>query len=133
MFDPNIGAGTRWQKGQSGNPGGRPRSRILSEALRAQLGQLKPDDPQGRTFAEIVAANLVEIACSSGPGALAAANEITNRLEGRAHQSVEISDVTRELRSKSDGELQHYLQFGCWPEDTQIPSSVGPHVGAAEE
>jgi hypothetical protein len=50
-FDPNIGAGTGWRKGQpSPNPGGRPRSRVLSEALRTRLGEIKPDDPEGRTF-----------------------------------------------------------------------------------
>ena len=63
MFDPSIGSGTRFRKGVSGNPGGRPRTRVLSEALRAQLGEMKPDDPAGRTYAEIVAANLIEIAC----------------------------------------------------------------------
>jgi hypothetical protein len=41
---------------------------------------------------------------------MTAATEITNRLEGRAQQSIEISDVTRELRNKSDGELH----TGIW-------------------
>ena len=40
-FDPSIGAATRWKKGRpSPNPGGRPKSRLLSEALRAQLGRI---------------------------------------------------------------------------------------------
>jgi hypothetical protein len=123
-FDPAIGAATRWRKGQSSpNPGGRPKSRLLSQALGARLAEIKPDDPELRTYAEVVAANLVEIACSRGPGAVAAANEIVDRVEGRAHQSVEISDVTRELRGKSDGELRHYLQFGCWPDDEETARS----------
>jgi hypothetical protein len=55
MFDPSIGAGTRWKKGQpSPNPGGRPRTRLLSEALRTRLAEVKPDDPAGRTYAEVV-------------------------------------------------------------------------------
>jgi hypothetical protein len=62
-FDPAIGTATRWKKGQaSPNPGGRPKSRLLSEALRTRLAEPKPDDPQGRTYAEVVAANLIEIA-----------------------------------------------------------------------
>src|SRR5215472_6933757 len=89
MFDPSIGVGTRFRKGVSGNPGGRPRMRVLSEALRAQLGEIKPDDPAGRTHAEIVAANLID---TEGPGAVHAASEIADRLEGRARQQVEIAD-----------------------------------------
>ena len=46
-FDPNIGRGTQWRKGTSGNPGGRPRSRLLSEALRTRLAEVKPGDPAG--------------------------------------------------------------------------------------
>jgi len=47
MFDPDIGKATRWKKGQaSPNPGGRPRSRLLSEALRTRLAEVKPDDTQ---------------------------------------------------------------------------------------
>ena len=53
MFDPNVGAGTRWKKGSSGNPGGRPKSRLLSEALRSRLAETKPDDPEKRTESEI--------------------------------------------------------------------------------
>ena len=64
-FDPSIGRATQWRKGQpSPNPGGRPKSRILSEALRTRLAEVKPDDPAGRTYAEVVPENLVEIACS---------------------------------------------------------------------
>jgi hypothetical protein len=67
-FNPSIGASTRWKKGQrSPNPRGRPKSRLLSEALRSRLGELKPGDPEGRTFAEIIAANQIEIACSPWP------------------------------------------------------------------
>ena len=46
-FDPNIGRGTQWRKGTSENPGGRPRSRLLSEALRTRLAEVKPGDPAG--------------------------------------------------------------------------------------
>ena len=64
------------EKGTQPESGGRPKSRILSEALRNRLAEVKPDDPVGRTYAEMVATNLVDIACSEGPGAVHAANEI---------------------------------------------------------
>ena len=64
-FDPAIGNATRWKRGgPSPNPGGRPKSRLLSQALSSRLAEIKPDDPKGRTYAEVVAANLIEIACS---------------------------------------------------------------------
>jgi len=113
-FDPSIGTATRWRKGQaSPNPGGRPKTKVLSEALRAKLAEVSADDPEHRTNAEIIAENLVRIASSENRGAIAAAAEIGNRVEGRAH-SVEISDIRQELRDKSDFELQYYLEHACW-------------------
>jgi hypothetical protein len=121
MFDPNIGAATRWKKGQpSPNPGGRPKSRLLSEALRTRLGEVKPGDPTGRTYAEVVAENLIEIACSEGPGAVHAANEIGNRIEGRAPQSIQISDLVADLQSRSDEELEFHLANNRWPTDEEL-------------
>jgi hypothetical protein len=118
-FNSDIGRATRWRKGQSGNAGGRPKSRLLSEALRSRLAEVKPGDPAGRTYAEVVAENLIEIACSEGPGAVQAASEIADRLEGRSRQSVEFADITAELRNKSDEELRFHLQHDRWPTDEE--------------
>lgn len=115
-FDPQIGAATRWRKGQpSPNPGGRPKSRLLSEALRTLLAEVKPGDSAGRTYAEVIAANLIEIASGEGPGAVHAANEIADRIEGRAPQSIQISDMTADLQSRSDEELEFHLSNNRWP------------------
>jgi hypothetical protein len=120
-FDPNIGTATRWKKGQpSPNPGGRPKSRLLSEALRTKLAEVKPGDQAGRTYAEVVAENLIEIACSEGPGAVHAASEIADRLEGRSRQSIEFSDITADLRNRSDEELLFHLEHGRWPSDEEL-------------
>ena len=122
-FDPSIGKSTQWRKGQpSPNPGGRPKSRLLSEALRMQLAQVKPGDPTGRTFAEIVAGNLIQIACSQGPGAVHAASEIADRLEGRAPQSIAISDIAADLQRRSDEDLQFFLQHNRWPDENDVPA-----------
>ena len=115
MFGPNIEAGTRWKKGSSGNPGGRPKSRLLSEALRSRLAEVKPGDPASRTYAEVVAENLIEIACSEGLGAVHAASEIADRLEGRSRQCSEVGDFMADLRSRSDEELQVFLSNNRWP------------------
>lgn len=115
MFDPGIGRATQFRKGQSGNAGRRPKSRLLSEALRTRLTEVKPGDPAGRTYAEVVAENLIEIACSQGPGSVQAANEVADRIEGRPTQSVQIGDFRQELAAKSDEELLFHLQHDRWP------------------
>lgn len=119
-FDPKIGVATRWRKGQpSPNPGGRPKSRLLSEALRTRLAEVKLGDPQQRTYAELIAESLIDVACSGGPGSVAAANEIADRLEGRSPQHIAISDFTAELHTKSDEELRFHLQHDRWPTDEE--------------
>jgi uncharacterized protein DUF5681 len=114
-FDPSIGKATQWRKGQSGNAGRRPKSRLLSEALSIRLAAVKPGDPAGRTYAEAVAENLIEIACSEGPGAVHAASEIADRLEGRSRQQIEVADITADHRSRSDEELPFHVQHDRWP------------------
>jgi len=119
MFDPAIGSGTRWKKGSSGNPGGRPRTRVLSEALRNRLAEAKPDDPEHRTWAEAIAANLIEIAASKSANAIAAANEVSDRAEGRPSQHLQISDFQADLQSRSDEELKFHLANNRWPSDEE--------------
>jgi len=120
VFDSNIGLNTRWRKGQpSPNPGGRPKSKLLSEALRNRLAEVKADDPVKRTWAEVVAMNLVEIAASKSSNAIAAANEVCDRAEGRPTQTVRVSDFATDLQSRSDQELEFYLAHGRWPSDEE--------------
>ena len=45
----------RWKPGQSGNPGGRPKTAKLSEAYRAKLTAIVTGDSEGRTYAEAIA------------------------------------------------------------------------------
>lgn len=68
--------GTRWKPGQSGNPKGRPKAITLSEAYRKELAKVDPSDPQGRTYAEVLAEQMVIKAKASGEAAssIAAAN-----------------------------------------------------------
>jgi hypothetical protein len=40
-----------------------------------------------------------------------------DRLEGRARQHLDVADVTKELREKSDGELLFHLAHNRWPEE----------------
>jgi hypothetical protein len=120
-FDPGIGKATRFKKGQpSPNAGGRPKTRLLSEALRVRLAESVPGDLGGRTYAEVVADNLISIACSQGPGAVAAMAELSNRAEGKARQEIAISDITRQLREKSDAELLFHMENSRWPDEGEL-------------
>ena len=76
-----------WRKGQSGNPGGRPKKLPLTDELRKLLAEVVPDDRQRRTFAEKIAEAVVKKAAK---GNLQAVREIADRVEGKARQGIQI-------------------------------------------
>ena len=73
--------------GKSGNPSGRPKSKLLSEAYRKKLGELVPGDPEGRTFAEKICDEMVRLASK---GKHLHASEIADRVEGKPRQSYDV-------------------------------------------
>lgn len=89
---PNS-AGTRFKAGQSGNPGGRPRKKPVTERYEKDLeGELPEKDrkllglEKGATRGDGLARAQVNKAVK---GDTVAAKEIADRIEGRARQSVE--------------------------------------------
>ncbi len=102
--------------GQSGNPSGRPRTRGLVSPLRAKMAEVGPD---GRSLEDRLVGVLIQEALKGGQR-LAAVAVIFDRLEGRAHQQIQIADVTKELREKSDGELLFHLAHDRWPEGDEL-------------
>ena len=87
-LDPAIGKKTQFQPGQCPNPGGRPKKKPVTELYRAQLEKPVPDDPKHRTYGEL----LVESLFGAGiRGNLRAVVEITDRLEGKATQPVQLT------------------------------------------
>jgi hypothetical protein len=103
-----------WKRGQSGNPGGRPRKNKLADAMRAWLERV--DEKTGLTNAELVAAAVGKKALK---GSAEAFRVIADRTEGKPSQSV---TVTREsglgpvLSQLNRGELRHYAETGELPE-----------------
>jgi Family of unknown function (DUF5681) len=75
-----------WQPGQSGNPGGRPR-KYVSEAYE-QLAFEPVPKKAGKTYAELLALAQFRKALK---GNTMAAKEVTDRLEGKAPQAVELT------------------------------------------
>src|SRR5271156_3903817 len=88
---PDVGKPHQWKKGQSGNPSGRPKSKTLSDAYRNKLEEPVPNDPEGRSWAELIAEAQVRDAVR---GNVQAAREIADRTEGRARQASEFEDKT---------------------------------------
>lgn len=77
--------GNRFQKGQSGNPNGRPKSAFLSDALRRKLRETMPDATE-KTVADAVADALVKEALD---GDVSAIREIFDRTEGKPLQTLD--------------------------------------------
>ena len=69
-------AETRFKPGQSGNPKGRPKSALYSDALRSKLSEVDETDEHQRTYAEILAEQAIIKAKS---GDIQALNHVADR------------------------------------------------------
>lgn len=100
--------GKGFMPGKSGNPGGRPKKTVLSDAYRAVLEREVPDDPKGRTFAELIA-DQIALDAIKGRNKVSAAAELADRTEGKVKETHEISitplDITVRF-VKSTGKLK---------------------------
>ncbi len=86
--NPNIGKlgiATRFKPGVSGNPGGRPKTRILAEMLSAIGNEIEPKS--GKVFFQVAAEALVRKVFRGDIGAF---KEFADRIDGRATQHVEL-------------------------------------------
>src|SRR3954468_21707087 len=69
-----------WQPGQSGNPGGKAKTKLFQQALRNVLSL-----SEAETIARVVVREAKK-------GDWTAVNIIADRLDGKPHQSVEVTD-----------------------------------------
>jgi len=114
--------------GQSGNPQGRPHTRGLIAALRLKIAEIAPD---GRPIEEHLVEVLLQEALH-GRHRLPAVELIFDRLEGKARQTLEVADITRELREKSDEELMFYLEHTRWPSTEELRLLTQPKEPLSE-
>jgi len=80
--------------GQSGNPNGRPKARVISEIMRDLLGEpasIAQVDLAGKTFAEHIAALVMRGAAKGNPVLI---NAILDRTEGKPRQMVGIGPAS---------------------------------------
>jgi hypothetical protein len=73
-----------WPKGTSGNPGGRPRNKPITEELERQLLQ---EGPSGKTWAAAIVEAMLRRASKGDVRAFA---ELADRLEGKTAQPVQM-------------------------------------------
>jgi hypothetical protein len=81
-----------WKPGESGNPGGRPRRKPLTDAYAALLDKPIPPDmarqlklDESTTYAQVIAMSLVREAVK---GKVQAAAEVADRVEGKITQPI---------------------------------------------
>jgi hypothetical protein len=115
--NPNIaehGKPYRWKKGTSGNLSGRPKSKTLSDAYKNKLEEPVPNDPEKRTWAELIAEAQIRDAVR---GNVQAAREIADRTEGRPRQAIELEDATisKAFERMTSEELEAYARDGTLP------------------
>ena len=91
---PRTPAG-RWPKGVSGNPGGRPKKKPITERYEAQLEVELPESlrlklklKKGATYGDAVALQVIRQAIL---GKHEAAREVREAVEGRAPQQIHLS------------------------------------------
>ncbi len=99
-INPAIGSATRFPKGVSGNPRGRPKITVLSEAIKAQLAEALPGKSEA-TYAEMIAKALCKRALA---GDVMAAKEIADRSEGKAKQALSIDLSVMDWREMARAE-----------------------------
>jgi hypothetical protein len=73
-----------WLKGVSGNPGGRPKKKAITEELERLLEEEAPNG-DGKTWAAAIAEALLKQAAK---GDVRAITELANRVEGKPVQAV---------------------------------------------
>jgi hypothetical protein len=111
-----------FKRGQSGNPGGRPKSTKLTEALLAKLGE-RASAISDMTFAEFIAQALITQALKGDIRAIA---EIFDRSEGKPRQAVTL-ELTSRAAEQMGAELMEAIR------ETELPQNQADRLLAAVE
>ena len=84
-----------WKPGQSGNPGGRPKRRPISDRYEVLADTVLPDDlrrklslKEGATYGDALALRIFHAAIKGAPPA---AREVREAIEGKADQRIQIT------------------------------------------
>jgi Family of unknown function (DUF5681) len=95
--------GKKWQKGESGNPAGRPRSLFsFKRELEMKASEVDPKDRLGRTYGKQVIDRAFDLALR-GPKSSRQVNairEILDRVLGKPVQAVALADMRPESKEQ---------------------------------
>ncbi len=91
-----------FKKGQSGNPGGRPKEKLFTDALRLELNRETGNGNARRKKLNAIAEKLVECALAGESWAI---QQVADRMEGKPQQAIDIAHDMRTARDLSDAEL----------------------------
>ncbi len=87
---------TRWKKGTSGNPQGRPKKdRSLTSLLKTEIEKICPADKEGRTWGELVVRATLQLSLK---GHAAALREVWERVDGKIMQMGKLEVASSETR-----------------------------------
>jgi uncharacterized protein DUF5681 len=117
--DNPIGRETRFVKGMSGNPGGRPKTAKLNEALREALAANSRTKLPTETNAQYIAKDIIE---QAKKGNLAAAICAGDRAEGRPNISIALDD-SRDQFSQLIIAMHRRSEIAGPPEDSNEDDS----------
>ncbi len=98
----------KFQKGESGNPGGRPKTKPWTDALREAVN--KAVEGEDKTALELIAERVIDEAVK---GDMAAVKEIANRLEGRPPASITIKGDPDEPFTVEPASLEKWKQLAA--------------------
>jgi hypothetical protein len=120
-----VKRGKRWEKGQSGNPAGRPKLFFsFKKTLENKLAEVDPRDYRGRTYGQIIVDRVVELATARSKANvnLRAISEVIDRLEGKPLQATTLdATVTSRTREQREARLAELLTILPKP-DADEPS-----------
>lgn len=115
-----MNGGKKWQKGQSGNPSGRPKSVFsFKKELEIKLSEVNEKDYLKRTYGRMLIDKAVNLALR-GQGNIRAISEVLDRYVGKPAQAVSLDanlNVTREQRIAHIEELLTSLPLPKDPDD----------------
>lgn len=110
-----------FEKGKSGNPGGRKNDKPFADALRMEIAAAGDDHKALRAIAR----NLIALAQKEEMAALPAINAIADRLDGKpAQESTVTIDDKRDATDWTRGELVAFLRDAT-PDSPRTPEKEG--------
>jgi hypothetical protein len=112
----------KWQKGQSGNPSGRPKSNFsFKKELETKLGEVNEHDHLKRTYGRIIIDRVVDMASKRNPS-IRAISEILDRVLGKPAQALTLDANLTMTREQRVAKVEELLAALPAPKDSSGPS-----------